>query len=259
MHLAFYKYQGTGNDFVMVDNRTLSWQPDSVEQVRKICDRRFGVGADGLILLEELEGYDFRMVYYNSDGRESTMCGNGGRCVSRFASDLGMKKEEYRFKAIDGDHLARVSEEEVSIRMIDVQDVRQLENAVFVDTGSPHHIVFSHDTAQMEIVPRARDIRYSDHYRQEGVNVNFVEVQENDHLFMRTYERGVEDETLSCGTGVTAAVLAAFKQEKVGAHKVYVHTRGGELSVSFKPAEVGFTDIWLTGPAEFVFEGSIEV
>ncbi len=259
MELHFFKYQGTGNDFVLLDNRELQWKPASVEQVKHICDRRFGIGADGLILLENEEGYDFRMVYFNSDGRESTMCGNGGRCISRFAYDLGLEKEIYRFKAIDGDHLAKVLPDVVRIQMINVKEVKKANEGLFVDTGSPHHVVFEKDVHTIELVNNARAIRYSDSYKDEGVNVNFVEVQQGNHLYMRTYERGVEDETYSCGTGVTAAALAAYIQGSVQQDEVFVKTRGGELSVKFKADAEGFSDIWLSGPAEFVFKGIFEV
>ncbi len=257
--MEFFKYQGTGNDFVMIDNRSLGWKPVSVEQVRQICDRRFGIGADGLILLEELEGYDFKMVYYNSDGRESSMCGNGGRCISRFVNDLGPRKPEYLFKAIDGDHRARVNEQEVSIQMKNVEGISTLENGLFVDTGSPHHIVMENGVEQLSLVEMARVIRYSEHYRKEGVNVNFVETEGEGKIFMRTYERGVEDETLSCGTGVTAAALSAYQQGRVNTTTVHVRTRGGNLKVSFVPGREGFEDIWLTGPAESVFKGTISL
>lgn len=259
MLLKFSKYQGTGNDFVMVDDRENRYQSLNTNQIKHICDRRFGIGADGLILLRNIENYDFQMVYFNSDGRESSMCGNGGRCILRFARDLGIQQREYRFLAVDGQHLGKVEGEEVSLQMGDVSTIKPLKDgALFLNTGSPHHVVFQDELPGNDFIAVARAIRENELYREEGVNVNFVKI--NDEILdMRTYERGVEDETLSCGTGVTAAALASNFLGKTKKGSVNVQTRGGLLKVMFKRQGDSYKDIWLIGPAERVFEGSMEV
>lgn len=261
MQLHFYKYQGTGNDFVMIDNRQAGIKLN-VNQVKFICDRRFGVGADGLILLENEDGYDFKMVYYNSDGGESTMCGNGGRCITRFAFDLGIVREEYKFLAVDGLHLATKNKNnEISLKMIDVGSVEDKPNGadIFVDTGSPHYVSFSKEVESLSLLEKAREIRYSDEYNRDGVNVNFVEIEDNSDLRMRTYERGVEDETYSCGTGVTAAVLGAYHKGLINSKEVRINTKGGNLGVKFETFENGYKAIWLTGPATYVYKGEITI
>ncbi len=259
MGLSFYKYQGTGNDFIMLDGRISKLDFLTQAQIEKLCDRRFGIGADGLIILNELPGYDFEMVYFNSDGRQSSMCGNGGRCIVRFAHDLGIHKSEYLFKAIDGDHRARIKGDTVSLEMIPVGQLQQRDDSsFFLDTGSPHHVAFKASMPGAEFVDQARSIRNSESYRREGVNVNFVKALD-DGLEMRTFERGVEDETYSCGTGVTAAALAAHYSRRVGDSPVAVKTAGGNLSVSFEAADHGYQNIWLSGPAGRVFEGMIEL
>lgn len=256
--LHFRKYQGTGNDFIMIDDRANALQL-SEEQIAWLCHRRFGVGADGLILLRSLESYDFEMCYYNSDGRISSMCGNGGRCIARFARDLGMNKKEFSFIAVDGEHRARVTEAEVSLKMKSVSDIQSRGSDWWLDTGSPHHLRFCEEE-ELErdgVMVEARAIRYSEPYRDEGVNVNFV-ARSPEALRMRTYERGVEAETYSCGTGVTAAALAANHAEEPGEKEVKVHTRGGDLRVRFTRDSNGhYSDIWLTGPAVSVFDGKI--
>lgn len=259
MELTFYKYQGTGNDFVMIDNRDLKISKNNTKLIRKLCDRKFGIGADGLILLENSENPqdDFKMVYFNADGNESSMCGNGGRCLVAFARFLGIVKDSARFTAIDGPHDATVKDGIVSLKMQDVTEVSDNENFLFLDTGSPHHVVFAENIAQKDIKKEGAEIRYSDRYKSHGTNVNFVEAISADSFSVRTYERGVEDETLSCGTGVTAVALAAHSSGKTEAEKVELITQGGKLFVDFKKTENGYTDIWLSGPAEQVFKGEI--
>ncbi|MUP47021.1 diaminopimelate epimerase [Gramella sp. BOM4] len=260
MKLTFYKYQGTGNDFVMIDNRDQKLSKNNTKIIQRLCDRKFGIGADGLILLEnpEVEGDDFKMVYFNADGNESSMCGNGGRCLVAFAKFLGIVNDKARFTAIDGAHEAVIENGLVSLKMQDVKEVNQFENFMFLDTGSPHHVLFSEDIAKTDIKKEGAEVRYSDRYKKTGgTNVNFVQELSEDSFSVRTYERGVEDETLSCGTGVTAVALAAFVSGKTQAEKVKLITQGGELSVSFKKKGDHFEDIWLTGPAEYVFKGEI--
>jgi diaminopimelate epimerase len=258
MKITFYKYQGTGNDFVIIDNRK-----DEIEltkaQVKFLCDRRFGVGADGLMLLNTIPGYDFEMKYYNSDGREGTMCGNGGRCLVKFANDMGLRKTEYRFKAIDGEHEADIDNDGwVSLKMQDVNKVEHNRGDAILNTGSPHYVKTVNEIKGLNVYKEGREIRYNKTYEKEGINVNFVE-QEDDRIFVRTYERGVEDETFSCGTGVTAAAVVSAHNDK-GFNRVEVETLGGRLAVEFdKIDDQHFNNIWLCGPAEFIFRGEIEL
>lgn len=255
---TFFKYQGTGNDFVMVDNRTNVFPKNNTKLISRICDRRFGIGADGLILLENDSNADFRMVYYNSDGNESTMCGNGGRCIVAFAKMLGITDDEATFTAIDGLHHATVDKGIVSLQMKDVNMITVYENYVFLDTGSPHHVEIVDDLPDFDVKQVGASIRYSGLYGDKGSNVNFVSQAGTDKFSVRTYERGVEDETLSCGTGVTAVAIAMKVLGKAGAETVTLVTPGGELTVSFLQNGKQFTNIFLTGPADFVFKGEME-
>ncbi len=261
MELSFYKYQGTGNDFVMVDNRQQLLSKNSTNLIQTFCDRKFGIGADGLILLEkpENDSDDFKMVYFNADGRESSMCGNGGRCIVAFAHFLGIIKEKAAFTAIDGFHEAMIDKDLVSLKMVEVKGHIENDSAVFLNTGSPHHVIFTNGIKDIDVKKEGAAVRYSEEYKEAGgTNVNFVEVIDQNNLKVRTYERGVEDETLSCGTGVTAVALAAYATGKVSATTVHMDTPGGLLTVSFEPRNTGFRNIWLTGPAKQVFKGVIE-
>lgn len=258
MKLHFYKYQGTGNDFVMIDNRTLFFPKNDTALVRHLCDRKFGIGADGLILLEHDEATDFRMVYYNADGNQSTMCGNGGRCLVAFAHHLGMIGEETSFMAVDGLHLATINGEEVSLEMTNVQTVENFEGYSFLDTGSPHHVQLCEHLDQLDVHKEGARLRYGK-YGAQGSNINFVEKLDDDHYAVRTYERGVEGETLSCGTGVTAVALAMFDRGETDSSTVKLRTEGGELRVSFARNEEGYHQIALKGPAVNVFEGTINI
>jgi diaminopimelate epimerase len=255
--IPFHKYEGTGNDFVMIDQRQKKYLGrQDTTLIERICNRRFGIGADGLILLQQAEGYDFEMVYFNSDGRESTMCGNGGRCIAAFAHSLGVFDEKCHFLAIDGPHDAVVKDNWVELKMKDVADVEIADGSFVLNTGSPHYVVFVEDLSDMNIVESGQVIRYSDRFRREGINVNFVEKTANG-IEVGTYERGVEDETLSCGTGVTAAALSfALANPALQTNEVDITTKGGKLKVRFeKKADDGFGDIWLCGPANEVFSG----
>ena len=260
MKLTFYKYHGTGNDFVMIDNRNNNFSKNDTKLVSHLCDRRFGIGADGLILLEhsEIAGDDFKMVYYNADGNESSMCGNGGRCLVAFAKQLGIIENSAKFTAIDGAHDAFIKDGIVSLKMQNVRDLQVESDFLYLDTGSPHHVIFTENVADIDIRKKGSEIRYSERYKgNNGTNVNFVEPVSEDTFSVRTYERGVEDETFSCGTGVTAVALAAFSSNRTKSEKVKLLTPGGELSVKFKESEKGFSDVWLSGPAELVFKGEI--
>ena len=259
MKIEFYKYQGTGNDFVIIDNRdgkTIL----TTEQINKICDRRFGIGADGLMLLNVKASYDFEMKYYNADGKESSMCGNGGRCLTRFAFDMGIKKERYHFIAIDGEHKSVFGENgwiNLKMKNVDNYDLH-LGNSI-VDTGSPHLVKEVTGLKDLDVIKHGHEIRYSKEFAENGINVNFVETLAHDTIKVRTYERGVENETLSCGTGVTASALI-FAHNETGFNHIEVETLGGHLAVEFeKTGEKSFHNIWLCGPAEFVFKGEIEI
>ena len=260
MKLTFYKYHGTGNDFIIIDNYHQAAPPLSGKQIKDICSRHFGVGADGLMFLCKKEGYDFEMQYYNSDGKSSSMCGNGGRCLVKFAHHLGIHKDVYHFTAMDGGHEAELeSDGTVSLKMQDVHKVEVHASHAILNTGSPHFIKFAADVDEIDVVSTGREIRYSDAFKAEGINVSFVESIGEDSIYMRTYERGVEDETLSCGTGVTAAALISAHNDN-GFNTVEVKTPGGRLSVEFdKVDDQHFENIWLCGPAEFVFKGEIEI
>ncbi|NIJ52061.1 diaminopimelate epimerase [Dyadobacter arcticus] len=259
MEITFYKYQGTGNDFVMIDDRSQTF-PVSKSLIASICHRRFGIGSDGLILLQNAEGYDFKMVYFNADGGEGSMCGNGGRCVARFASDLGLFSGMAKFIAVDGEHEATVSNEVIELKMTGVTDVQQYEDYDFINTGSPHYITYVDQVEDVDVVNIGSEIRYGSVYGpQGGTNANFVEVIEENHLSVRTYERGVEDETFSCGTGVTACALSASIRNGWSS-PITVETIGGTLEVAFaQTAEGEFGDIILKGPAVRVFEGSLDI
>jgi diaminopimelate epimerase len=257
----FYKYQGTGNDFILIDDREAKFPATDKQLIAQLCHRRFGIGADGLILLQSDEQSDFYMQYFNSDGSESTMCGNGGRCIAKFAHDLNIVSESLKFRAIDGFHESHINANDlVALQMKNVVEVKEEPDAVFIlNTGSPHYVKFiEKDIAQIDIVQLAREIRYSERFKKEGINVNFVQVMPDQSLAVRTYERGVEDETYSCGTGVTASAIAfASMQNRILPNfTLRLGTPGGALRVTFEKTETGlFQDVWLEGPAKFVYQG----
>ena len=256
-NIPFYKYQGTGNDFVLIDNRSESYLTrKDTTLVKQICDRKFGIGADGLILLQNCKGYDFEMVYFNADGHESTMCGNGGRCITAFANHLKIVSGSCNFKAIDGAHEALIKNTGwVELKMNDVNAIETGEDYFILNTGSPHYVIFVEDLRDINVVENGQAIRYSDRFRKEGINVNFVE-KTGDGIEVATYERGVEGETLSCGTGVTAAAVAASLQsDQHGKIEIPISTKGGNLSVKLEHKGSGFSNIWLCGPAVMVFKG----
>ncbi len=255
MELHFTKYQGTGNDFVLVDNREGIFPKEDLDLVRRICDRRFGVGADGLMLIEKSEKEDFTMIYFNSDGSKS-LCGNGSRCSIHFAHSLGMIDQETSFITTDGAHRAFLKEGWVHFQLHDIDNVSQLGDDFFVENGSPHHVMFVEDLDNFDVFANGQKIRYSDRYQPEGTNVNFVEMLD-DGIKVRTYERGVENETLSCGTGVTAAAIIAALKGK--SSPVRVNTKGGDLEVSFEKEGHTFKDVFLAGPATKVFEGRMKM
>ncbi|QIG89253.1 diaminopimelate epimerase [Chryseobacterium sp. POL2] len=255
--MKFYKYQGTGNDFVMIDNRNTDFPKDNTELIQKLCDRRFGIGGDGLILLENDAHYDFKMLYYNADGNESSMCGNGGRCIVAFAHFLDIFEDKTSFTAIDGLHEAEIKSGIVKLKMIDVDCLKMIDNDFELNTGSPHYVKYVDDVENYDVYHIGNKIRNSDTYKEKGINVNFVTELPENKLFVRTYERGVEDETFSCGTGVTAAALTFMKKKHLSS--VPVKVLGGQLKVYAEETEGKFKNIWLEGPAKQVFIGNIEI
>ncbi len=259
MKLQFYKYQGTGNDFIMIDNRNNQFPKNNTKLIHKLCDRRFGIGADGLILLETSEKSDFTMVYFNADGNEGSMCGNGGRCIIAFANNLRIIEEESTFEAVDGLHYAFIENGIVSLKMIDIDTIESFKEHLFLNTGSPHHISFNKDVENIDVKELGSKIRYGTPYFKEGTNVNFAEQISDNSFKVRTYERGVEDETLACGTGVTAVAIAAHKSNKTNANSINIEVLGGQLEVSFQQEGNVYKNVFLKGPAQFVYEGKIEI
>lgn len=261
MELCFSKYQGTGNDFIILDG----WESEislTVDQIRFCCDRRFGIGADGLMIIRKHPSYDFEMVYFNSDGQPSSMCGNGARCLVHFAFSKKYIGASTQFLAIDGEHSADVLPNDIiSLKMNDVSTVEKRNKDYFLNTGSPHYISVVENVESLNVVDCGRKVRYNAEFKTDGTNVNFVE-EMGDGIMVRTYERGVEDETLSCGTGVTAAALVTadlFNKEKKETESVNIKTLGGFLKVTFKRKNNEMTNIRLIGPATFVYEGTIKI
>ena len=262
MKIDFTKYEGTGNDFIIIDNRDKKLKADNPELWKELCDRHFGIGADGLMLLQDKKGYDFEMVYFNADGNESSMCGNGGRCIAHFANKVGaVKGKSAKFIAIDGKHEADfVSKDIIKLKMNDVKSISDHKTYYILNTGSPHYVTFVKNAMRIPVNIDGRTIRNREPFKKEGINVNFVEVSAGNLPLLRTYERGVEDETLSCGTGTVAtALVLAMKGMVKAVDHCDIQTMGGTLRVWFKLSPKGFTDIWLEGPATHVFKGSIKV
>ncbi len=260
MNIIFYKYQGTGNDFIIIDNRNGQFDSNNHQVVSFLCDRRFGIGADGLMLLEENDKLAFTMRYFNRDGKEATMCGNGGRCIAAFAVHTGAVKssEKFEFMAIDGVHEAKYSKEAVSLKMTEVDEIVTKFQYLFLDTGSPHYVTFVEDNSRIDVVKEGSRVRYSKEFEDiGGTNVNFVQQIDESSIKMRTYERGVENETLSCGTGAVASAISTAIKQGFG-EKFNVQVPGGELQVEFNmDGKMHPSNIWLTGPAQFVFKGEI--
>jgi diaminopimelate epimerase len=260
MQLEFYKYQGTGNDFVMIDNRSKTFPKENTELVAHLCNRRFGIGADGLILLETDMESDFRMVYYNSDGNLSSMCGNGGRCLVAFAKKLNLIQKETTFVATDGLHYATVADDGiVSLQMIDVAAIKNTSEYSYLNTGSPHHVQLVDNLEQYNVKENGAAIRYGNLYGKEGSNINFVKKINENTFSLRTYERGVEDETLACGTGATAVAIAMNAIGQTDLNVINLNVEGGKLTVSFEKGNGKYTNVFLKGPAEFVFKGTIAI
>ncbi|WP_069659601.1 diaminopimelate epimerase [Arcticibacter eurypsychrophilus] len=261
MKVHFYKYQGAGNDFILVDNRNNSINHQNPALIASLCDRRFGVGGDGLLFLQLKAGFDFEMIYYNADGQPSSMCGNGGRCIVAFARHLGVIGLETNFLAVDGPHYAKISDQGdfVSLQMSNVNEISTDGAASVLDTGSPHYVIMASDLENKDVYTEGKAIRYNDTYKEKGININFVEEMDG-HYFVRTYERGVEDETFACGTGATAVALAMAKSKnQTGDGSTKIKVLGGKLNVRFKYDGTNFDSIFLEGPAQLVFEGDISI
>lgn len=263
MQISFSKYQGTGNDFILIDNRDHSFPSENVSLIERLCDRRFGIGCDGLMLLENEEGFDFKMRYFNSDGKEGSMCGNGGRCIVAFAYHLNIIKDKTHFIAVDGEHFANISfnnnELIVSLQMQNVSEIEQGDDFYFLNTGSPHYTKFIASHKNFDTYSEGKAIRYNKRFKSEGTNVNFISGN-NNQIQVSTYERGVEDETYSCGTGVVASCISAKKQFNTESNHFFVKTLGGNLEVSFDPkGPNNFENIWLKGAATFVFNGKLDI
>ncbi len=262
MQIPFEKYQAAGNDFIVIDNRKNVF-PKETAIIEQLCDRKFGIGSDGVILIEESIDSEFNMVFYNPDGSQS-LCGNGCRAAIRFAQSLNLAFETTIFNAFDGEHKVRIKEKTINLQMANVQNGREIEGAclpagqgVFLDTGSPHFVLFVDNVEQIDVINEGRKWRNSGLFGAGGANINFVEVYDKHKLFVRTYERGVENETLSCGTGVTASALAASL--KGCTSPLTIETKGGDLEVSFQVNDKGYENVWLEGPAEHVFSGTIHL
>jgi diaminopimelate epimerase len=261
MKITFYKYQGTGNDFVIIDNRDGKLKENKHKLWKQLCDRRFGIGADGLMLLQNKKGYDFEMVYFNADGNKSSMCGNGGRCITHFAKKLGViKGNKARFIAIDGEHEALIKGDVVKLKMNDVNSITDRKAYCTLNTGSPHYVTFEDDVMNTNVAQKGRVIRNSTAFKKQGINVNFIEVRKKGIPLLRTYERGVEDETLSCGTGtVAAALVLAVKNISTAKDHCDIQTMGGKLKVWFNKDKNGFKDVWLEGLATMVYTGKVKI
>lgn len=266
MQISFSKYEGTGNDFIIIDNRNKIFDANNFLLIRKLCNRRFGIGADGLMLLNSSYKYNYNMEYFNADGKPGSMCGNGARCLAAFAKRLKLIHEGAIFDASDGIHYARIevyNEKNfnalVNLKMNNVKDIERGNDYSFLNTGSPHYVTFVSDPDKVDVITDGRKIRYSGRFHETGTNVSFISIKNGD-IYIRTYERGVEDETLSCGTGAVAAVLAAAEKNLLnGKNKCQLITKGGTLAVSFEKTDSGFENVFLEGPATFVFDGIIEI
>ena len=252
--IQFYKYQGTGNDFIIINDLDGHL---STEDIINLCDRKYGIGADGIIFMSKTKDVDFKMMYFNADGSES-FCGNGSRCAVKHAQYLGWISGQCIFTSNDGDHAAEIDEETVKLKMHDVDFIVVEDMGYILNTGSPHYIAYTEGINELDLIKAAHEIRYSERFKDVGINVNYLEPK-NGILHIRTYERGVEDETLSCGTGVTAAAIAHYLEQNSTQKnfKQKLQTKGGSLYVSFEKKKDRFQNIVLSGPANLVFHGSI--
>lgn len=258
MVLEFYKYQGTGNDFILLDNRSGKYDKISAKEISFLCDRHYGIGSDGFIFLQKKTGYDFEMRFYNPDGSAGMMCGNGGRCIAAFARDLKIIRNSCIFWAPDGEHQAKLSDNnQVKLSMKELAFGEKILNFYLFDTGAPHIIFFKDDIEDADFTEKAREVRYSPRFNNEGINVNRLQKKAENEIKVRTYERGVEAETLSCGTGVTASALAYALENNIPEGKIKVQAKGGNLTVYFRSENQRFKDVYLEAQAKFVFSGKV--
>ena len=258
MNFQFEKYQGAGNDFIILDDREDSFPDQDHSLIQKLCDRHFGIGADGLILLRDSSRSDFKMLYFNANGHPSSLCGNGSRCVFAFAKKHKIVSNQGTFETSDGTHKGSITPDDlICIEMGDVLKIEKRDMAIFMDTGSPHHIEFVDEVSAVDVKVQGAAIRYGAPYFEAGSNANFVEKVNENEFNIRTYERGVEDETLACGTGAVAAAIAVHFSELTPLNVVKINALGGRLQVSFTPDSGQYKNIQLTGPAVFVFSGNL--
>lgn len=257
MQIHFSKYHGAGNDFILIDDRNLDFQSYDQKLISQMCHRRFGIGADGLILLQNHSDFDFEMKYYNSDGLEGSMCGNGGRCIVQFAKDLNLIDKSCSFMAVDGLHKAELFEDGIKLSMVNVNGFRKWETHLFLDTGSPHLLIFRDSIDTVDVIKEGRAFRYNKSIAENGCNVNFIEIMAANSIKIRTYERGVEDETWACGTGAIASAMAyVIQSERVEKScEIEVNAKGGKLKVSFQKENEKFTQIVLSGSAKIIYKG----
>ena len=262
MKIKFYKYQATGNDFIIIDNRNQDINLTE-ENIRFLCDRHFGIGSDGLILLENSQEADFAMQFFNPDGSGGMMCGNGGRSIVRFAFDLGIIKISCSFIAPDGLHFAEINAENIKLKMVIPTLFQEFEDGYYINTGTSHFVSFENSVENINLLEKGRALRYDERFSPyNGCNVNFVEETSLNNIKIRTYERGVEDETLACGTGICAAALtySIEKQLSKGKHTINISAKGGELQVEFKKNNDNtFSAPYLIGEAKKVFGGEIDI
>ena len=258
MPVNFFKYQATGNDFIVINNFDKIFNKNDTKLIARLCDRRFGIGADGLILLESSSDFDFKMIYFNPDGRESSMCGNGGRCIVAFARRLRIIKDTTIFTAIDGPHEAKIEASQISLKMQDVKSIENKAGGIILDTGSPHYVSICKDLDNLNVQIEGAKIRNTSLFLDEGINVNFVDPIDSKNFAMRTFERGVEGETLSCGTGATAVAIAMHASQKTNSNCITLQTQGGDLEVQFRSKDLSYFDVWLRGSVRYVYEGTFE-
>lgn len=255
--IEFYKYHGAGNDFVIIDHTKTKITVNKKALAKKLCDRHFGVGSDGLIFIELADDCDFVMDFYNPDGSQS-FCGNGSRCAVAFAKKLNVfSSNKAKFRAIDGFHTSEINEQHIKVSMHDVNEVEIMAPNIFMDTGSPHFVTYVNDLNQIDVIEKGKEIRYSEQFMPDGTNVNFIEIINSKQIAIRTYERGVENETLACGTGATACALAFALKQGLETGEVLVKAVGGDLKVFFKQTKAGYSNVFLEGPAEMVYKGEI--
>ena len=259
MKISFNKFNGAGNDFIIIDNRDNDIKVNS-SLVSLLCNRNFGVGADGVIVIKNCKKSDFEILHFTPDGEIGSLCGNGSRCAVSFAHKNKIIENKTTFKAFDGFHNAEILNNNlIKMEMNIISDIIENEYGIWVDTGSPHLVIRSDDTESLNVYNSAREIRYNDYYRDEGVNVNFVEKIDDEKFKIRTYERGVEDETLACGTGSTASAICMNYLNITNKNKITMECKGGNLFVEFNSEEKEYSKIYITGPANFVFEGTIDL